>query len=154
MSPKVSARSTTTRIIESNKKKIGTSQIKREQVDTFEVLQAQLGSLYEEMQTLVKKSPNDAINKFKLNLVNALLERANRFFEELKITFPFDDFRKFSEDQLPFNSDVLLVISQYLACLEKFRSDNIKRIMGGSWRWIIDGEESDKRTAPPKNIED
>jgi len=51
--------------------------VKRKQIDEFEALQGQLQAFHEEMASLVKKSPNDALNKFKLGLVNSVLKKAN-----------------------------------------------------------------------------
>ncbi len=42
----------------------------REEISEFEQLQAQLQSLYIEVGTLSKKKPNDAVNEFKLKLIN------------------------------------------------------------------------------------
>ncbi len=122
----------------------------KEDVGVFETLQAQLRGLYEEMQTLVKKSPNDAVNRFKLSLINSIISRANDFL--VKEQRPFDDFVKFPEDNLPSNSDVLVILSQYLSCLEKIRADNIE-YEWEKWYWIVDGERSEIRTAPPKKLQ-
>jgi hypothetical protein len=149
MSSRISIRNETNK--EPEKPTVSEQQLTPQQVDTFEILQAQFDSLYEEMQTLAKKSPNDAINKFKLGLINLLLGRANLYFKDLNISSPFNDFKNFHEDQLPFNSDVLLIISQYIACLEKFRADHISNKYM-DWYWIIDGIQSNKRTAPPKKL--
>jgi len=121
----------------------------REEVDQFERLQGQLASLYEEVQALAKKSPNDALNKFKLGFVNACVKRANEFLgDERK---PFSDFAAFDAESLPTNSDVLVILSQYLSALEKIRADNITELVD-YWYWMIDGESSEVRTAPPKKI--
>ena len=89
----------------------------KKQIDAFETLQAQLTGLYEEMQTLVKKSPHDSINKFKIGLVNGVLRNANTFVG--KGQKPVEGFVDFNEDDLPSNSDVLMILSQYLDYLEK-----------------------------------
>lgn len=121
----------------------------KKQIDVFETLQAQLTGLYEEMQTLTKKSPNDSINKFKLGLVNKVLLNTNSFLN--KGQKPIDGFTEFSEDDMPSNSDVLIVLSQYLNYLEKIRADNIGNDYQG-WFWKLGGKLSDIRTAPPKKL--
>lgn len=98
---------------------------------------------------LARKSPNDAINTFKLKLVNATLKHANEFLGAKYL--PFADFDLFSEDDLPTNSDVTFVISQYIECAEKFRSDNIV-IHRGVWCWNIDDPNIMLRTAAPKKL--
>jgi hypothetical protein len=124
--------------------------ISREEIDVFERLQAQLKGFYDEMQTLVKKSPNDGVNTFKLGLINKALVPANDFLGADRI--PFDDFSQFDKDAMPSNSDVLMVLSQYLNCLDKIRADNVV-LKYRSWFWLVDGVESDIRTGPPKKID-
>lgn len=122
----------------------------REQIDKFEELQAKMRSLYEEMQTLTKKSPNDSVNSFKLRLINSVLATANSFLGSQHRPYP--DFEQFVDDELPSNSDVLLMLSQYISCLEKLRADNV-RSKYKAWYWVIDGEMSEIQTGPPKKIE-
>lgn len=121
----------------------------QKRIDAFETLQAQLTGLYEEMQTLTKKNPNDSINKFKLGLVNNVLRSANSFAGKWKK--PIDGFTEFGEEDLPSNSDVLIVLSQYINHLEKIRADNIGNNFN-SWFWMIGGKLSNIRTAPPKKL--
>ena len=47
----------------------------KEQVDTFEKLQAQLEGLHLEIASLSKKSQNDALNKFKLKFYDKKLPK-------------------------------------------------------------------------------
>jgi len=89
--------------------------MKRVDVDKFEKLDGQLQSTYDEISLLSKKKPNDAVNKFKLKFVNTLLEQANDFLGQ--IYRPFSDFALFSEDDVPQNSDVAFILSQYMQCL-------------------------------------
>ncbi|EPE4838495.1 hypothetical protein ACSIZT_003912 [Yersinia enterocolitica] len=132
----------------------------RTNVDTFEKLSGQLLSTYEELSLLSKKSPNDAVNKFKLNFVNRLLSQSNDYLGNMYK--PFDDFSRFEEDDIPQNSDVVFILSQYLQCFEKLRSDNVI-IKNGVWYWRVKGDETDKvdednmvliRTAKPKKLKD
>src|SRR5256885_6816099 len=98
--------------------------MKRSEVAEFETVHAQLRGLYEEIQKLANKQPNDALNKFKLTVVNNLLRRTNLFLGK---AIALQDFTEFSEELVPTNSDVLVVLSQYLTYLEKFRADHITR---------------------------
>ena len=132
--------------------------MKRADVDKYEKLVGQLESTYEEMLLLSKKSPNNAINKFKLKFINNLLDQANKFLgQKYK---PFNDFDLFNEEDVPQNSDVTFILSQYLQCFEKIRADNVID-QYGSWYWAIDpekGEESDENgfvyipTVKPKRL--
>ncbi|EMA8102731.1 MULTISPECIES: hypothetical protein [Enterobacteriaceae] len=132
----------------------------RANVDTFEKISGQLLSIYEEISLLSKKSPNDAVNKFKLKFVNKLLSQSNDYLGEMYK--PFDDFDSFDEDDIPQNSDVVFILSQYLQCFEKQRSDNVV-IRNGNWFWRVIGEATDKvdedgmvliRTVKPKKLKD
>ncbi|MBK7573632.1 MAG: hypothetical protein IPI10_19300 [Bacteroidetes bacterium] len=121
------------------------------EVSDFEKIQAQLESLHSEISTLTKKSSNDALNKFKLKFVNQTLDEANRILGKKYI--PFSDFEKFDDNDLPTNSDVTMMLGQYLNCMEKFRSDNIyKENYGLTWYWKINGKESSIKTSPPKKL--
>lgn len=132
----------------------------RDNVDEFEKLSGQLLSVYEEISLLSKKSPNDAVNKFKLKFVNGLILKSNEF---LSVRYkPFEDFSVFDEDDIPQNSDVVFILSQYLQCFEKLRADNVV-ISHGVWFWRVEGGPKDNtdddgmvliRTVKPKKLKD
>jgi len=97
---------------------------KEEAEHEFEKLHDQISSLHLELSTLAKKSSNDALNKFKLKVVNDILTRSNGFLgEKYK---PFKDFERFEDESIPTNSDVTMMLGQYLACVEKLRYDQSK----------------------------
>lgn len=129
-------------------------------VDKFEKLAGQVQGLYEEMSILSKKSPNDAVNKFKLKFINGQLSESNALLAERYR--PFDDFESFSEDDIPQNSDVVFILAQYLQCMEKLRGDHVI-ILHGTWYWHVEGGEADKidehgytliRSTKPKHLRD
>ena len=130
------------------------------EVDRFEKLSGQLISVYEEMSLLSKKNPGDAVNKFKLKFVNKLIDESNKFLSSKYR--PFEDFDYFDEDDVPQTSDVVLILSQYLQCFEKLRSDNVVLVLG-TWYWRVKGDENDKldedgmikiQTVKPKRLKD
>ena len=129
-------------------------------VDQFEKLSGQLISVYEEVSLLSKKNPNDAVNKFKLKFVNKLIGESNEFLSDKYR--PFDDFDCFDEDEIPQNSDVVFILSQYLQCFEKLRSDNVV-FEYGTWYWRVEGDKENDvdedgmvkiRTVKPKKLKD
>jgi len=131
--------------------------MKKEDIDKYEKTQAQLEGLLEEISILAKKSPNDGVNKFKLKFINEILLAGNRILG--KNYKPLDSFEQFNDEELPSNSDVTFILSQYLNCCEKLRADNIhsQTIFVGNtattqWYWKIDNDKSDIKTAPPKKI--
>ncbi|HUW14432.1 MAG TPA: hypothetical protein VM537_32210 [Anaerolineae bacterium] len=132
--------------------------MKRAEVDSFYKLFGQLTGLYDELAILSKKNPNDAINKFKLKFINSVLSGANQLLG--KDYSPFDDFKVFDEDDMPRNSDVVLILSQYLQCFDKLHADNVA-LYAGDWYWILEEEPGDAasaggairiRTAAPKRL--
>lgn len=98
--------------------------------------------MYSELSILSKKSPDGSINKFKLNFINQLIEEANQLLGKRYI--PFSDFQRFQEDDILFNSDVVLIISQYIKCLEKFKYDNVKRLSVNRYWNLSDTNEEVK----------
>jgi hypothetical protein len=119
-------------------------------VQEFEKLEQQLQSMLAEMAELSKKKANDGINKFKLKLINVLLESANKILEAYK---PFKDFDKFEESELPTNSDVVVVLSQYVAAVFLFRSDNTDRSpLKHEWVWLLKGAWSEIVTKSPNEF--
>lgn len=123
----------------------------KQEVDNFEKLQAQLEGLHNEISALSKKSQNDALNKFKLKFVNKIISDSNELLgDNYK---PFTDFDIFDENEMPSNSDVAMMLTQYLSCFEKLRADNVKQERL-NWFWIIDGNQSDIKTVMPKKIKE
>jgi hypothetical protein len=110
------------------------------------------------MSLLSKKSPNDAVNIFKLKFLNTLLDQANQLLGSAYR--PFTDFERFDQDNVPQNSDVVFILAQYLQCFEKLRADNVV-VRGGHWQWVIEAKsdpEADEvgrvyvRTVRPKKL--
>ncbi len=126
----------------------------KNEVDNFEKVQAQLEGLHTEISALSKKSQNDRLNKFKLKFVNQILVDANKLLGDKYR--PFSDFTVFDDIEMPSNSDVAMMLTQYLNCFEKLRADNIrmKDVFPKNWYWIIDGTLSDIRTVTPQIIKE
>lgn len=122
-----------------------------QEIDIFEKLQTQLEGLHTEISALSKKSQNDALNKFKLKFVNQILIDANKLLGEKYR--PFSDFTLFDENDLPSNSDVAMMLTQYLSCFEKLRADNVTQEFG-TWYWLINKRKSEIKTVMPKKIKE
>ena len=123
--------------------------MKKDEVELFVKVQSQMEEMHNEVSILSKKSQNDALNEFKLNFVNNLLEDANGLLgEKYK---PFKDFKQFDKNNIPTNSDVVMVLSQYLACLENMKIDNTESSLG-TWYWKIDKKTSNIKTNKPKKF--
>ncbi|MDB5124851.1 MAG: hypothetical protein JWP94_2980 [Mucilaginibacter sp.] len=120
-----------------------------EEVNKIEKIQGQIQGLHVEIGTLSKKNPDGALNKFKLKFINQILVNANELL--IGQYKPLDGFEKFDDDDLPTNSDVTIILEQYLTCLEKLRSDNITSDHG-YWYWRIAGKTSSIRTIKPQKL--
>ncbi|PCI38902.1 MAG: hypothetical protein COB46_10150 [Rhodospirillaceae bacterium] len=123
--------------------------IERDDVDKLERLIGQLDAVFLEIEKLSKKTPNDAVNAFKLNFVNGILNDCNDFLGELYK--PFESFNDFNADDLPSNSDVSFIMKQYMQATEKYRSDNI-HISIGNWYYNLPEGEGSVAAAPPAKI--
>ena len=124
--------------------------ITREGIDQLEKLTGQLQGIHAELSALSKKSPNDAVNLFKLKFVNAVLRECNALLEEAYR--PVGDFKEFNAEDVSSNSDVTFIASQYLQALEKYRSDNIKQNSHMSWVYDLPAGQSIVRAAPPMKL--
>lgn len=124
--------------------------MKRSDVDELEKLMGQLKSIHAEVSALAKKSPNDAVNTFKIKFINTSVSNCNKFLGE---TYkPFDDFDVFDIDDVPSNSDVTFIISQFLEALEKYRADNIRYDMG-RWYFKLEDTKEEIQTAMPIKLQ-
>lgn len=118
-------------------------------IEEFEKTLSQIEALHEELSIISKKAPNDVLNKYKVNLVNAIISRANKLLRADLL--PFSDFEAFDNVDLPSNSDVVMMLKQYIACLEKERENNIVRNYA-DWYWVINGKETLNKTYPPQKL--
>ncbi len=120
-----------------------------DEVEKLEKIIGQLQGAYKEISILAKKSPSDSLNPFKLKLINKVIEASNEILgEKYK---PFDQFDQFEADDLPSNSDVTMILAQYMEEAERFRSDNVIRAHG-SWFYIVNGKESGIPSGMPSKV--
>lgn len=96
--------------------------IDSEQVRIFEVAKDQLKGFYDEFVKLSNKKPDGAVNKFKLLHLNNVIKTANGLLGTDYI--PFEEFTEFDEDTLPSNSDVVMMLAQYLSQMDRFKKDH------------------------------
>ena len=120
-----------------------------EDVQRLEKLIGQMNGLHSELAQLAKKSPNDGLNLFKMKLVNKVLQDANEFLTGRYR--PFDDFTQFAEDALPTNSDVTLILTQYMEQIERVRSDNVVYSIS-KYVYLLNGSPSDIEARMPTKV--
>ena len=110
------------------------------EIDKFIKLMVQIDKILAEFVELSKKKPDNVLNVFKLQLVNTVLRISNEILD--KENKPFPDFEEFGDEAIPSNSDVVMILAQYSACLDKFRHENTRRDDDGDWVWVIKGKLS------------
>jgi len=92
----------------------------KEEVERLERMIGQIEVIHKEVAGLAKKSPSDAVNAFKLKLINKVLVDANEFLGERYRPFP--EFSIFDDDAVPSTSDVTFIMAQYAEAVDLFRS--------------------------------
>lgn len=120
-----------------------------EDVEKLEKIVGQLKAAHAEIAILAKKSPADSLNSFKLKMINIVITESNEVLgEKYK---PFEEFNEFEEDDLPSNSDVTMILAQYMEEAERYRSDNVAQ-MNGRWYYVVGGETSDIPSGMPSKV--
>ena len=118
-------------------------------IENLEKIIGQLQAAHSEVSVLAKKSPSDILNAFKLKMINKVMQSCNEVLgEKYK---PFDDFHQFEEVDLPSNSDVTMVLAQYMEEAERYRSDNVMQEYG-RWYYVVKGEVGEIRSGPPSKV--
>lgn len=122
--------------------------MKAKDIDFFEKVRGQIQQFHNEVSVLSKSKPDNPINPFKLKFINEKLAEANTvLIGEFK---PLKDFTTFEEESLPSNSDVVMILSQYLDCLEAWRCAHIHSVDDFEWFWKVDGGQGIKTTPPSR----
>ena len=109
-------------------------------VERLEKTIGQLGAIHREISLLSKKSPNDAVNPFKLKMINKVIDVANDVLGESYR--PIDGFKQFEDDDSPSTSDVVFVVAQYMEEIERYRTDHVVN-HDYTWVYVLDGKPSD-----------
>lgn len=92
-----------------------------------------LQSMYDEFKELSKKKPEAALGKGKVKIVNRLLERV---CDVLAGEASMDFLDMLDEDDIPQNSDVVLMLSQYVAAMNAFK-EKYYGYNGSEYAWFL-----------------
>lgn len=115
----------------------------------FERAEVQLESFYDEISILSKKKPDEVVNKFKLTFINQTVTKVNALLGDSYR--PFLDFQTFDEVTLPTTSDVVMMLSQYLASMDRYRRDHTYYDdIEFTTLWWVKGKESMQARQPKK----
>lgn len=92
-----------------------------DKVDRWRITAPLLTAMYKEFQEFSRKKPEGVISKSKIKITNRLLEECRQVLQSSP-SIAFLDL--FDEDDLPQNSDVVLMLSQYVASMTNFRANH------------------------------
>jgi len=99
-------------------KEINQKTTTQDKVNVYESTAPFLESLYKEIQILSKKKPEGTLNQHKVKLINRLLS-------DIKTMLSNEAESKYldlvNDEDLPQYSDVVIILSQYSAAMDKFR---------------------------------
>ena len=87
--------------------------------DVWEVATPLLKAMFGEFRELSKKKPDGGVSRGKITVVNRLLEQCRVVLNDEQ-SIEFLDL--LDEDDVPQHSDVVLMLSQYVAAMEQFHS--------------------------------
>lgn len=76
-----------------------------------------LKATFQEMKDMSKKAPNDTLRSLKVTSLNRILTRSKKLFED-EPSVEFLDL--LDGDDLPSNSDTVLIMSQYVAAFSEY----------------------------------
>lgn len=91
----------------------------QEKSEAWEVAMPLLQAMFVEFRELSKKKPDGAVSKSKIKIVNRLLGQCCVVLSNEQ-SIEFLDL--LDEDEVPQHSDVVLMLSQYVASMEQFSS--------------------------------
>lgn len=91
----------------------------KKQTQEYEMLSKLLDSLKLELKEFAKKKPDESLNKLKIKMINRLLKQIKEILKREE-TDQFLDL--LDEETIPSYSDSVMVISQYRAAMDQFKS--------------------------------
>jgi hypothetical protein len=117
-------------------RKSGSSDVtSEEKASQYDAIMPLLEAMFREFQELSKKKPDGALSKSKVKIANRLLADVFAILDGEPNRAYLD---QFDEDDLPQNSDAVLMLSQTVAAMERFKD----KYYGGSdaaFGWAIAG---------------
>lgn len=90
-----------------------------EGVEKFQYLSPALDSLYEELSKLSSKKQDAPISAYKIKMINRVLEGIKAIIGDDPALKELD---LLSDEELPQNSDVVLLLGQFRAAMERFKT--------------------------------
>jgi hypothetical protein len=109
-------------------------------VDNYEILHPMLSKMANEVRELSKKKQDGALNELKVKMINRVLAQIKDLLKD-ESSVQFLDL--LDTDNLPTNSDAILIISQYDAALSAFH-EKYHGWEGAIQRWFTQENPSTK----------
>lgn len=107
----------------------------------WETVDPLLDAMYHEFKELSKRKPDGPVSLQKIKTVNRLLEKCREALE-LEPTLVYLDL--LDQDEVPQNSDAVLLLSQYVAAMKQFRETYSRQnTITYQMEWVIDSEAGD-----------
>jgi hypothetical protein len=104
-----------------------------EQAESFDRVQPMLAALHRELSELSKKKQDGVLNALKVRHVNRLLAAVKACLgRDPSVAF----LEQLDEETLPENSDAVLILGQWLAAMEQFKSRHYYLDSLRKKRWI------------------
>lgn len=105
----------------------------KEKADSYDVTMPLLKAMYVEFKALSSKKPDAAVSKSKIKITNRLLEKVREVLED---SSAIDFLDLLDEDDIPQASDVILILSQYVASMEIFHKEHYG-LYNSEYQWVI-----------------
>lgn len=106
------------------------NKISKEAGEKHDLLMPLLNSLYLEMKELSKKKPDGPLNTYKVKVINRVLEPIKELLQYEDTSFFLDIL---DTDDMPTNSDVVLILSQYIRAMN-FYKEKYFSYMNNKWK--------------------
>lgn len=90
----------------------------KKKLEIFYTVNPMLEAMFGEFKELSKKKPDGAVSKNKIKVVNRLIAKCKEMLNDEPSTEYLD---LLDEDDVPQNSDVVLMLSQYVAAMYQFK---------------------------------
>jgi hypothetical protein len=102
----------------------------KEKVEIYEAIAPLLEAMFTEFKEFSKRKPEGVVNKNKIKIVNRLLVKFKDVLQD-EVAIKYLDL--IDDDDVPQNSDIVLMLSQYNAAMEQYLEMYTDSITG-AWK--------------------
>ncbi len=111
-----------------------------EQIRLYETITPLLTAAYSELKELSKKKQDDSLNIGKVKMINRLLLKAKDILKKEPTNEYLDIL---DEEELPTNSDAVLIVSQFISALSTFKvahriNEAFSKVWDNPGHWVQD----------------